>query len=365
MAGYLINPHWGPEDLRVANQLMAAFPLDAKTQVGIPTSGTTVKKSDSDSPLTSPVISPVKFVIHEIQSLQSIAESYCEYFAVSSNDRILSLLPSYHVSGFMPELRARAAGCQFLSTAVGGAQWTERLVETCLKFQPTILSLVPTQVFDLVKAAVPAPKSLRVVHIGGAHLAPALIDGILKLGWPIRPSFGMTETGAMIASSQSPQGPLEPLPTVKYRIDEVQGLWVSSSSLFKVMLRFDGDLILEKPQLVQGFWQTSDLAEGVGSGFSLLGRRDRTIKILGELVSLDYLESQILKMFGRQAVVTALPDERRGFQLHATLESTQDLSEEYLVKFNSAMTGPQRLLSIKCVESLPKTDSLKLKFTQN
>jgi O-succinylbenzoic acid--CoA ligase len=49
-------------------------------------------------------------------------------------------------------------------------------------------------VASLLEQGVKPPVSLRVALIGGAALSPQLYDRATQSGWPLYPSYGMSET---------------------------------------------------------------------------------------------------------------------------------------------------------------------------
>ena len=53
---------------------------------------------------------------------------------------------------------------------------------------------------QLLEQRVAPPTSLRVTLIGGAALAQPLYEKAIAAGWPLYPSYGMSETAAQLAS---------------------------------------------------------------------------------------------------------------------------------------------------------------------
>jgi O-succinylbenzoic acid--CoA ligase len=110
-----------------------------------------------------------------------------------ANDVWLACLPLYHVGGAMILYRCLRAG----ATAVVHEGFDVAAVAHALATRGvTHLSLVPPMLAQLLDAAVlPAP-TLRCVLVGGAALTPALLKRARAAGWPVRLSYGMTETCA-------------------------------------------------------------------------------------------------------------------------------------------------------------------------
>ena len=59
-------------------------------------------------------------------------------------------------------------------------------------------SLVPAQLARVLDAAgdVPPPATLRAVLLGGGPIPPALVTRALRAGWPVVPTYGLSETGS-------------------------------------------------------------------------------------------------------------------------------------------------------------------------
>ncbi len=67
---------------------------------------------------------------------------------------------------------------------------------------PSHLSLVPVQLARLLDAAGggPPPRTLRAVLLGGAPIPPALVLRAAAAGWPVVPSYGLTEAGSGVTA---------------------------------------------------------------------------------------------------------------------------------------------------------------------
>lgn len=112
----------------------------------------------------------------------------------------------------------------------------------------THCSLVPTQLARLLDEAEAAgspraPASLRALLLGGAPIPPELVVRSLAAGWPVVPTYGLTETASGVTALPSadaaarPSSAGRPLPGVELRIDEpgpdgVGEILVRSSAAF-------------------------------------------------------------------------------------------------------------------------------------
>ena len=60
------------------------------------------------------------------------------------------------------------------------------------------VSLVPAQLARLLDVAgdVAPPPALRAVLLGGGPIPPALVTRAVRAGWPVVPTYGLSETGS-------------------------------------------------------------------------------------------------------------------------------------------------------------------------
>ncbi|MGA1283467.1 MAG: AMP-binding protein, partial [Prochlorothrix sp.] len=149
----------------------------------------------------------LRFVVHTLATLGAAVWGLQRSALIPPPGQIHSFctLPFHHVSGLMQGLRSWGTGGQMItlpfrsleqSLAQGGgtlAQWPiDRL--------PFCLSLVPTQLQRLLDLPGSAPwlAQFAVIFLGGAPPWPSLLDRARALGLPLAPTYGMTETAAMV-----------------------------------------------------------------------------------------------------------------------------------------------------------------------
>lgn len=110
-----------------------------------------------------------------------------------AGDAWLACLPLHHVGGAMIVYRCLRAG----ATAVIHDGFDADAVAREFARRPiTHLSLVPPMLARLLEAGVAPPPSLRCALVGGAALALPLFRRAVAAGWPVCPTYGMTETCA-------------------------------------------------------------------------------------------------------------------------------------------------------------------------
>ncbi|MGJ8633953.1 MAG: AMP-binding protein [Luteolibacter sp.] len=279
-------------------------------------------------------------------------------------------LPLNHVGGFGVVARAFAAGC---GVATFEGKWDAgRFAEWVKEEGVTHVSLVPTQVHDLVAGGLEGGGSLVAVVVGGGRISEELGDAARKLGWPLLASYGMTEAGSQVATQELARVgedfgdcPLKVLP-----VWEVE---VSAEGLFRLRgeALFLGTLVEEGGQMVfrrreDDWFDTRDRGNVYGDEISVEGRADAVVKILGELVNVEGVERKFLEMAGGRIVegsftVVAVADERRGNLLVAVAEEGAGNVDEVYEEFQEKVGGLERLAGLVRVAEFPRTGLGKIR----
>lgn len=357
----------------------------ASNDVGLATSG-----SLSVSAVQGAASSMPSVVVLSQAALEVSASAVNAHLSASGSDTWGLCLPTFHVGGYSIPLRAGLSGsrvAEFLKN------WDTSEFHAWLSAEGvTLLSLVPTQVFDLVSGNFKAPPKLRAVVIGGGRLEESLHARALALGWPCLQSYGMTEASSQIATADlgSDGRKLKVLSHVEVRIDEQQKLWLRSKALLSAKIQFthDGSSSLVRPVQADGWFESSDRGEyetdersdGSSTGSSglrhdakylkILGRDADTVKVLGELVDLTRVRSVIeaaadrIEKFHpfRQATwVVAVPHPRKGMELHLVIErGSRRLAEALLAETESELAPFERPTEITAVDQLPRSSLGKI-----
>lgn len=277
------------------------------------------------------------------------AERVVEHLSMTSADVCALALPTHHVGGFGIVARCEVSGARLVEFE---GRWSaQSFTELCLLEKVTITSLVPTQVDDLVREQLVAPDSLRSIVVGGGSLNPDLAQKARDLGWPVVPSYGMTETGSQIATGEN-------LPLIKgWNATVIDGrLMVKGEGLLSGIVTQKDDSFEFYDPKDDGWYLTSDLASVSGRNLTIQGRADRRVKVLGELVDLTALEDFWAEKTEGEAALIASPDERRGQNL--TLFFTGGGSA--ISDLNDGLPGPERLSKWKRLQKLPRSSLGKI-----
>jgi len=220
-----------------------------------------------------------KAVMLSDENLRASAEASLSRTPLGKSDRWLVCLPLFHIGGFSVLTRCRLAGAD----AVLQQGFDPERVNTALSRQHiTHLSLVPAMLALLLESAKgPPPPALRHVLVGGAALSPNLAAQASELGWPIQPTYGMSETASQVATlpalPRSWRAGLvgRPFPGVSVALNDDGRLKIKGPMVMAGYANPAGEL---GHGLSDGWFQTNDLAELTESGeLIILGRADDVI----------------------------------------------------------------------------------------
>ncbi|MEO1857411.1 MAG: hypothetical protein ABGY95_08635, partial [Rubritalea sp.] len=185
------------------------------------------------------------------------------------------------------------------------------------------VSLVPTQVVDLIESSCVAPSCVKHVVVGGGNLSDAHLTKAKALGWPVQRSYGMTESASQIATGDLDEGYLRILDGWETRVASSGVLeWRGPAGFSGYVVEQAGEFCFVDPK-VDGWFTTQDLVELEDGGVRVLGRADSLVKVLGELVDLGSIEQRIEEQAGNSAVVLTIADERRGVRLIPVIEGSE------------------------------------------
>jgi O-succinylbenzoic acid--CoA ligase len=331
--------------------------------IGVATSGTTQAGTS-------------KIVLLSREALSCAAKGAVEFLQLDQRDIWLHVLPDFHVGGLAIWARSQVCGMRVVrhEMAWHSAEFFRTLESTAA----TWCSLVPTQVFDLVKSQSRAPSSLRGVLVGGGALPESLYRAARELGWPVLPSYGLTECCSQVATAplssllQRDFPRLRVLPHVQVRSNTDEVLEIFSPALLSGYLVVSGSATRFEDPRHAGWLITDDCGEvSEGHWLKLHGRRDDQVKVLGELVSLArlqwLLDQELAAAAYGGAVVTAVSDERSGHRVVCATESRGlPLAQlrESIRRVNHQVLPFERIGELRVVSKIPRTDLGKVQRTQ-
>jgi O-succinylbenzoic acid--CoA ligase len=219
------------------------------------------------------------------------------HLGVDLRDRWLACMPLFHVGGLSILIRALLYG----SSVVVHERFDAEAVDSALDRDGiTHVSLVATMLARILDARGSrlAPDTLRCVLLGGGPAPTDLIDRAMDLGFPIAPTYGLTEAASQVATR--PPGSraavasagLVPLVGNELRIVAGDGrdcadgdageLWLRGPTVMRGYLQRPSE---SAAALADGWLRTGDIAIRAGDGtLTILERRSDLILSGGENV---------------------------------------------------------------------------------
>jgi O-succinylbenzoic acid--CoA ligase len=323
----LCHPRWtAAERASALAAVPGAVELDAGARVASRARVALPAPADDERPLavvfTSGTAGAPKGVVLSRAAFVASATASARRLGWREDDRWLLSLPPAHVGGMSIVTRCLLARRPVVLAAdPSPARQLARIADQ----RATLLSLVAAQLRRLLDEGrdTPAPYSLRAVLLGGGPCPPALLAEGVGRGWPLLPTYGLTETCSQIATQppgwkpEAGGGAGPPLPGVEVRIVkgeiQVRGPMVCSGYL--------PEGAHAVPVTAEGWLCTGDLGRLDGRGrLEVYGRRDAVIVTGGENVAPEEVEAALLACPGvREALVFGVPDPTWGAVVAAAI----------------------------------------------
>ena len=241
------------------------------------------------------------------------------------------------------------------------------------------VSLVPTMLSRLLahRGALAVPPGLQVVLLGGAAAAPQLLKRALSAGYPVCPTYGLTEATSQVATAAPPRAgaatamPMLPVSGTEVRIVSGGGDLPPGAP---------GEIIVRGPTVMQGYlhdpgatarslrdgWlHTGDIGYlDAAGGLHVLDRRDDLIVSGGENVYPAEVEAVLLEHPSvEEAGVTGIADPDLGARVVAwiVVSPGASLQAEALQQHcRKHLAGFKQPRECRFVDSLPRNAAGKL-----
>ncbi|WP_039358918.1 AMP-binding protein [Candidatus Protochlamydia amoebophila] len=302
------------------------------------------------------------------KAILASAESVNKHIEANFCDRWVTALPDFHVGGLGIWARAFLSDSQvFDFKTIQNGKWDPKIFWSFLrKMKGTLTALVPTQIYDLVQLALPAPNSLRAVIVGGGRLLPDLYKKAVELGWPLMPSYGLTECCSQVATATLGSWQFSTYPSLQIlthiSVRERDGhLEYKSPSLLTCYAYFEQDQIYLHDPKVEGWFRCGDLGNLQGNILNVKGRSDHLLKIGGESVDLSQLEAHLESILLKNssagmAVLVAVPDERLGNILYLAVEQNKrEILKPLIDLYQQTVLPFERIRNVIAVENIPRS----------
>ncbi len=280
-----------------------------------------------------------------------------------------------HVAGLGVVWRAALTGVPLVILARPDAA----AIAATLRAEPAIshLSVVSAVLVRLleVTSGTPPPSTLRAVLLGGGEVPPALVTRALEAGWPVVPTYGLSEAGSGVTALPTTEARRHPgsagraLPGAELRIADaddagVGEIQVRSRTLFDGYL--DDAAATAAARTDDGWLRTGDLGRLDADGrLVVLDRRTDRIVRGGENISPAEVEAALLEHPAiADAAVVARRDGVFGQVPVAAIvlrDGNADPGDEALATFLTARLARFKLpvASVR-LEALPRTPGGKL-----
>lgn len=336
----LLNPRMPEEDRRALERLAKESP-SLPAHVWIASSGTS---------------GSLRLAALSKQAILASAQAVNQHLDASAADVWLCVLPTFHVGGL--GIYARA---ELTKSRVIALDWDARqFVRTITTEHVTLASLVPAQVADLIASGGCAPQSMRAIVVGGGPLPLQSYTRARSHGWPLLPSYGMTEACSQIATAVGSDPRLRILNHIEVRVEQDQRLAFRGPSLLTGYAFFDEQrrAAFVDPK-IDGWFVSEDRGEVDGDILRPLGRAGAFVKIGGESVDLSRLDA-ILDSVRESvdAAIVAVPDVRLGHVIN--LATASDDVDRVVAAFNARVLPFERIRSVRRVAAIPRSPLGKL-----
>jgi O-succinylbenzoic acid--CoA ligase len=302
------------------------------------------------------------------------------HLGADASDRWLACMPLYHVGGLSSLIRALLYGSSVVLHSGFDAAAVDRALE---RDGITHVSFVATMLARLLelRGARSAPESLRCVLLGGGPAPAELIPRATALGFPIAPTYGLTEAASQVAT-RAPGAPgsgegsgLAPLVGNEVRVVDATGRDCSDGEAGELWLR--GPTVMRgyrnRPDasaaaLADGWLHTGDVALRASDGtLTILERRSDLIVSGGENVYPSEVEAALCEHPAvAEAAVAGVADPEFGRRPAAWWVPDADANEipsaEELRTFcRQRLAGFKVPVRFERVDALPRTASGKLR----
>ncbi len=304
-----------------------------------------------------------------LRNLLASATGSAFRLGVLPGDRWLCSLPTYHMGGLAPWIRATLYGT---AVVVGEAFDPGVTAAELREHDVTGVSLVPTMLVRLLDAGWEPPASLRFVLLGGGPADEALVERALDRDVPVCPTYGMTETASQIATAlpetagDHPGTVGQPLVTTAVTVVDEAGDPVEAGER--------GEVVVDGPTVTPGYLDdevtgaavsnhglhTGDLGYRDADGrLRITGRVDDAFVSGGETVHPEAVATRLRNHPDvEDAAVVGLPDREWGRRVAAALVPGADVEPGHVVEDCATdLADYERPRRVLAVESLPRTAS--------
>lgn len=365
----ILNPLMPEEDAVNLIELSyeAEKNLNLKSHVWVATSGSTALSA-----------SATKLVAISKDALKASARAVNEHLKVTEDDVWAQVLPHFHVGGIGVEVRAELSWSSVIMALKSGKWHPEYFIHVIEEDGCTLSTLVPTQVYDLVQKNLKCPKSMRAIVVGGGALSVDLYRQARALGWPLLPSYGMSETASQIATAsleslaQDEFPDIELLSHAQARTNAEAYLEVRAESLFTTYAQnTESGIKIWKPMTGDGWFITEDKGQVEGRVLKIFGRSKDYIKIGGEALNVADLRVQLENVVSAlnpqwlpEVTLIDMPSDRLGSEIHLVTTLAPEIAESISEAYAQKVLPIAKVRKIHQINEIPRSELGKILWGQ-
>lgn len=182
------------------------------------------------------------------------------------DDCWLACLPMFHVGGLAILLRSVIYGAPVVIHESFEPGAVTRAIE---KEGVTIVSLVPTTLTRLLdrRGPRPFPNSLRCLLVGGSPLSPSLQERCRDAGWPVVPTYGMTESASQLATVPLAEAFQDVQGTAGKPLFPAQVRIAAGDDLTDTVPGSTGSILVRGPTISPRYWNETEPGDGRPEGW--------------------------------------------------------------------------------------------------
>ncbi len=291
---------------------------------------------------------------------------------VLPDDRWLICLPMFHVGGL--SILYRSCLYNTAVTIYQGKFDPLRIVMQIKRDQSTLLSVVPTQLYRLLRVDNHCLSNLRLILLGGAAADPELLARAREQKLNIAATYGLTEATSQVATALPGKTYTKPgsvgrsLPFTSVCVRDSEGNQLRNGEIGEISV--SGPTVMRgylgQPDLnFNGWFRTGDIGYLDADGdLYILQRRSDLIISGGENIYPSEVENVLRENPDvADAVVIGLPDDEWGQRAAAAiiLQNSGSLTPEDLSAFCAAKLARYKLpRTYLFVDAFPLTSSGKI-----
>lgn len=277
------------------------------------------------------------------RNLLSNIDAFCDMMDIYSMDRLLAVLPYFHVFGLTINLWTPL--CLGMTSITYANPLEFKTVATIIKeTKPELLVGTPLFLEGYGRQAKPDDFSSVVLTVSGADKCPESLRTLYrsKHQLEIFEGYGATETAPVISvnprNKNKPGSIGVPIPGTQVKIENYEtGAECQLGETGKILVKGDGvmkgylnNLEESSMRIKSGWYDTGDLGYIDEEGYLWhKGRLKRFVKIGGEMISLVMVEEALNQLTPDEIECCAveLPDAKRGSLIVAVTSAEVDQSE--------------------------------------